>query len=159
MAVVNWNFAHSTQLDILNLFLSMLKVRTPPLMSTVLYKTFTVELDCKLLIDLRFTICMPHLTKMKPFYKLVCMMTFKLIQLRDYIRVEFPNNFVIAEINNLAQHWLDIFIGKIQPILGGTNIETVFNHGRAIYAEIEKFKKALTKEKLQMTLDELQMIK
>lgn len=37
MLATNWNFTQSTQLDILNLLISMLKVRTPALMSTVLH--------------------------------------------------------------------------------------------------------------------------
>ena len=91
MAVTNWNFTQSTQLDILNILISMLKVRTKDLISTVLHKVFVVEFDGKLMSDLKHTLCIPKLTRMRPFLKLVSMLSYKIIKLRDYIRLEFPN--------------------------------------------------------------------
>ena len=86
MTVINWNFTQSTQLDILNVLISMLKVRTPNLISSVLHQVFLVELDSNLVIDLKHTLCIPKLTRMKPFLKLVSMLSFKIIKLSDYIK-------------------------------------------------------------------------
>jgi len=113
MTVTNWNFTQSTQLDILNVLISMLKVRTKDLISTVLHKVFVVEFDAKLITDLKHTVCMPKLTRMKPFLKLVSMLSYKILKLRDYIRLEFPNTLVISEIDTLTQHWMEIFHNKI----------------------------------------------
>jgi hypothetical protein len=91
----------------------MLKVRTKDLVSTVLHKVFVVEFDGKLISDLKHTVCMPKLTRMKPFLKLVSMLSYKIMKLRDYIRLEFPNTQVVCEIETLTQHWMEIFQNKI----------------------------------------------
>jgi hypothetical protein len=91
----------------------MLKVRTKDLISTVLHKVFVVEFDAKLISDLKHTVCMPKLTRMRPFLKLVSMLSYKIMKLRDYIRLEFPKTQVVCEIETLTQHWMDIFQNKI----------------------------------------------
>ena len=159
MTVTNWNFTQSTQLDILNVLISMLKVRTKDLISTVLHKVFVVEFDAKLISDLKHTVCMPKLTRMKPFLKLVSMLSYKIMKLRDYIRLEFPNTEVVCEIDTLTQHWMDIFQNKIQALISGASFEAVYNCGRSIYIDIEKFQRTLAEECMQGTLVELQMIK
>jgi hypothetical protein len=71
-------------------------------MSTVLHKVFVLEFDAKLITDLKHTICIPKLSKIKPFLKIVGMLSYKIMKLRDYIRLEFPNTHVISEINTLT---------------------------------------------------------
>ena len=99
MTLTSWNFTQSCQLDILNLFIAMLKVRAPCLLSTVLYKALTLELDSKLISDLKHTVCIPSLSRLRPFIKLVSMLTFKLMKLAEFLSRDFPREAWI-ELNN-----------------------------------------------------------
>lgn len=59
--LTHWNYTQSTQLDFHSLLLAMIKVRLPTLMSTVLFRALTHELDTKVLADLKLSLCVESL--------------------------------------------------------------------------------------------------
>ena len=55
-----------------------------------MYKAVTVELDDKLLSDLRQTLCVESLLQMRPLLKIAGMITFKIGSVLAYIEKDFP---------------------------------------------------------------------
>jgi hypothetical protein len=94
-----WHLTQSTHLDYHNLLLGMIKIRLPQKFSTVLYKSLTMELDNKLLVDLRHTFCIPKCSELRPLLKIAGMLTYKMTKLGEFITKDFPCEAGIELIN------------------------------------------------------------
>jgi hypothetical protein len=64
----------------------MIKIRLPTTMSTVLYRSITIELEEKLLSEVRQTLCISaELKGFSPIEKIAGMLTYKLEKLSEFI--------------------------------------------------------------------------
>ena len=133
--LTNWNYTQSSQLDFHSLLLGMIKVRMPPILSTVLYRVVTNELDVKFLYDLKLTLCVPSICQIRPLLKIAGMLAFKISQLAEIILRDFPFETVNAEIRHLQAVWQEIVSQKL--LMKVQDLESV---GSLVYGELRKFR-------------------
>ena len=146
-----WHFTQSTQYDIHQILIGMVKVRLPPMISTVLYKTVMFELDQKFLIEVRLSLCIKGLQSMRPLDKLAGMLTFKLWRLVDFIQKDFPTESAM-EILTLNQIWQHLIQAKL-----AMRHDDLWRVGEAAYQEIHAYR-AEVKNSCANALEELQRI-
>ena len=107
VSLTQWHYTQSTQVDLHHLLLSLLKIRLPSIMSTVLFKAVTIELDEKLLCDLRQTLAVVPLIQLKAMSKIAGMLTFKMWKLAEFIAQDFPPQ-ASKEMRGLTEVWSQI---------------------------------------------------
>ena len=146
-----WHFTQSTQYDIHQVLIGMLKVRLPPLISTVLYKTVMFELDQKLLVEVRLSMCIAGVQSLRPLDKLAGMLTFKLWRLVDFIQKDFPTEAAI-DILSLNQIWQHLIQAKL-----AMRHDDLWKVGEAAYLEIHAYRTEM-KNSCSSALEELQRI-
>lgn len=129
-----WVYTHFTQFDFHSLLLGMIKRRLPSLISTVLLKAVSVELNDKLLIDLRQTLCVASLLQVPPLLKIAGMITFKLANLVDFISRDFPQA-AVYEMQCLRQLWVDIVSSRLQM-----KAQDLCSFGAYVYQELHAFR-------------------
>jgi hypothetical protein len=131
-----WDYTKYTQVDFHHLLVGMLKCRLPARrLSTILFKAVTVELDEKLLIDLRQTLCVESLLQMRPLLKVAGMLTYKLENLVSFIARDFPSQ-AAAEMGALRHLWVcEVVSGRL--LMKGQDLYAI---GAYIFQELHTFR-------------------
>lgn len=96
-----------------------------------------IELDKKLLIELRLSLCISSLYKLLPLDKLAGMLTFKLFRLVDFIQRDFPTEAAL-ELISLNQTWHKIVRDRLHM-----KYDECWKLGEAVYQEITKYKQEI----------------